>query len=219
MTAVSPKKRVLLVDDHALFREGLSMIISSQPDMEVVGEAGDGLEGVVKAEALKPDLILMDIQMPGCDGLDATRQIKRTTPDAIIVILTVRGDEEKLFNAIKFGAQGYLLKNMHASELVDMLRRAIAGDAALSPGLAGRMLEEFRRLSRLEIKADDQNELSTRELEILGLVAQSLTDKEIAAACSLSIHTVKTHLRSILTKLQVNGRKEAARLAREKGLV
>ncbi len=221
MNEATRRTRVLLVDDHALFREGLGMIISSQPDMEVVGEASDGLEAVVKTEALKPDLVLMDIQMPGCDGLEATRQIKRSAPDTIVVMLTVRSDDEKLFMAIQNGAQGYLLKNMHSAELMAMLRRALEGDAAISPALAGRMLEEFRRLSRLDRKSEpgDAAELSAREQEILGQVAQGLTDKEIAAVLSLSIHTVKTHLRNILAKLQVGGRKEAARLAKEKGLV
>ncbi len=227
MTESPRRTRVLLVDDHALFREGLGMIIASQPDMEVVGEAGDVLEAVVKTAALRPDLVLMDIQMPGCDGLEATRQIKRIAPDTIVVMLTVRSDDEKLFAAIQNGAQGYLLKNMHSAELMAMLRRALEGDAAISPALAGRMLEEFRRLSRLgatlapgaKSEPGEAVELSAREQEILGQVAQGWTDKEIAAALSLSIHTVKTHLRNILAKLQVGGRKEAARLAREKGLM
>ncbi len=197
------------------------MIISSQPDMEVVGEASDGLEAVVKTSELKPDLVLMDIQMPGCDGLEATRQIKQHAPDTIVVMLTVRSDDEKLFTALKNGAQGYLLKNMHSSELLAMLRRALEGDAVISPALAGHMLEEFRRLSRLETKPEtgEPAELSAREQEILGLVAQGMTDKEICGALSLSIHTVKTHLRNILAKMQVSGRKEAARLAKDKGLV
>ncbi len=221
MNEIPRRMRVLLVDDHALFREGLGMIISSQPDMEVVGEASDGLEAVVKTSELKPDLVLMDIQMPGCDGLEATRQIKQHSPDTIVVMLTVRSDDEKLFTAIKNGAQGYLLKNMHSSELLAMLRRALEGDAVISPALAGHMLEEFRRLSRLETKPEtgDPVELSAREQEILGLVAQGMTDKEICGALSLSIHTVKTHLRNILAKMQVSGRKEAARLAKDKGLV
>lgn len=212
--------RVLLVDDHALFREGLAMIVAAQPDMQVVGEASDGLEAIVKAAALKPDLALLDIQMPGCDGLEAARQIKKARPETVIVMLTVRDDEEKLFQAIKNGAQGYLLKNMHANELVAMLRAALAGEAAITPRLAGRMLEEFRRLSTQAPATDGENvELSPRELDVLAQVAQGRTDKEIAASLSLSVHTVKTHLRSILGKLQVSGRREAARLARAKGLV
>lgn len=214
------KIRVLLVDDHALFREGLGMIISSQEDMNVVGEAADGLEAVVKAAELRPDLILMDIQMPGMDGIEATRRIQRENPGTTIVMLTVRDDEEKLFEAIKSGAQGYLLKKMNSSELVGMARRALAGEVAIPSRLAGQMLEEFRRLSRLEPRENEDHEgLSTREMDVLNQVALGKTDKEIAAALSLSVHTVKTHMRNILAKLQVSGRQEAARYAREKGMM
>lgn len=211
---------MLLVDDHALFREGLGMIISAQPDMEVIGEAGDGLEALVKAAELKPDLVLMDIQMPGVDGIEAVRRLKREIPATTIVMLTVRDDEEKLFEALKNGAQGYLLKNMHSAQLLEMIRRALQGEVAIPPLLAGKMLEEFRRLSRLEpLEPDELTGLSPRELEVLHLVSLGNTDKEIALALSLSLHTVKTHLRNILAKLQVSGRKEAARIAREKGLM
>jgi len=229
MSETAPR-RVLLVDDHALFREGLGMIIGGQPDLEVVGEAGDGLEAIVKTAELNPDLVLLDIQMPGCDGLEAARRIKQSHPDIVIVMLTVRDDEEKLFEAIKNGAQGYLLKNMHSHELIDMLRAALAGEAAIPPRLAGRMLEEFRRLSAVpgpdesrekpsRAASEEAAELSPRELDVLALVAQGLTDKEIAHSLSLSVHTVKSHLRNILAKLHVSGRREAARLARRKGLV
>lgn len=212
--------RVLLVDDHALFREGLGMIIASQPDLLVVGEASDGLEASIKAAALKPDLVLMDIQMPGMDGIEATRRIKKEVPTATIVMLTVRDDEEKLFDAIKSGAQGYLLKQMQSKELIDMVRRALAGEVAIPPRLAGRMLEEFRRLSQLEPReASEATSLTSRELDVLNQVAQGRTDKEIALILSLSIHTVKTHLRSILAKLQVSGRKEAVQMAKGKGLL
>jgi DNA-binding NarL/FixJ family response regulator len=213
--------RVLLADDHILFREGLAGIIASQSDMEVIGEASDGLEAVVKSEQLQPDLILMDIQMPGIDGLEATRKIKQKLPDTTIVMLTVRDDEKKLFEAIKNGAQGYLLKNIRSREMLEMLRGALQGEPAISPHLAGRMLEEFRRLSRaVPPSADDDERLLTqREQEVLGLVAQGLADKEISAALSISLHTVKTHLRNILSKLQVTSRYEAARLAKHKGLV
>lgn len=212
--------RVLLVDDHALFREGLGMIIASQPDLLVVGEASDGLEASIKAAALKPDLVLMDIQMPGMDGIEATRRIKKEVPTATIVMLTVRDDEEKLFDAIKSGAQGYLLKQMQSKELIDMVRRALAGEVAIPPRLAGRMLEEFRRLSQLEPREESEAiSLTSRELDVLNQVAQGRTDKEIALILSLSIHTVKTHLRSILAKLQVSGRKEAVQMAKGKGLL
>lgn len=215
--------RVLLADDHALFREGLAGIISAQPDLQVVGEANDGLEAFVKAQELKPDLILMDVQMPGMDGLEATRQIKQALPETIIVMLTVRDDDEKLFEALKNGAQGYLLKEIRSQEMLAMLRGAMRGEAALSPALAGRVLAEFRRMSR-QIpphrfsEEDELAELTPRELEVLTIVSQDASDKEIAARLMISVPTVKSHIRSILSKLHVNSRREAARMARSKGL-
>lgn len=214
------KTRILLADDHVLLREGLAGIINSQPDLEVIGEAADGLEAIVMANELKPDLVLMDIQMPGCDGIEATQKIKQALPETIIVILTVRDDEERLFTALKNGAQGYLLKNMRSSDMLQMLREAIKGSIAIPPHLAGRMLEEFRRLSQIAgSEPIDDLGLSTREREVLGLVAQGLGDKEIAERLSISLYTVKSHLRNILAKLQVGSRWAAAWLARDKGLL
>jgi NarL family two-component system response regulator LiaR len=152
------KIRVLLADDHSLFREGLANIMNAQPDFEVVGEAGDGLEVLVKARELAPDLVVMDISMPGCDGVEATQQIMSEFPDMTIVMLTVRDEDEKLFEAIKSGARGYLLKSISSRELVSMLRRAVSGDAAISPALGGRMLEEFRRLARQEHFSPDERD-------------------------------------------------------------
>ena len=218
--------RVLLADDHALFREGLAGIINAQPDLEVVGEANDGLEAVVKAQELKPDLILMDVQMPGMDGLEATRQIKQVLPGTIIVMLTVRDDDEKLFEALKNGAQGYLLKDIQSKEMLAMLRGALKGEAALSPSMAGRVLKEFRRIgARLSAHSwDDDNdeelvELTKRELEVLTVAARGASDKEIADELVISIHTVKSHMRNILSKLHVNTRREAAKVAKNKGLL
>jgi DNA-binding NarL/FixJ family response regulator len=215
-----PPIRILLADDHTLFREGLAGILDSQPDLDVVGEAGDGVEALVKAKELLPDLILMDILMPGCDGLEATKQIKQELPDVTIVILTVRDDEEKLFQAIKNGAQGYLLKSMSSKLIVKLLRGAMQGEAAITPEMAGRMLEEFRRLSReVPLENDVNADLTRRELEILSKVATGATDKEIADELTISIHTVKSHMRNILAKLHVGTRREATRIARHKGLV
>jgi DNA-binding NarL/FixJ family response regulator len=213
--------RVLLADDHALFREGLASIITTQPDMVVVGEADDGLEALVKAQELKPDLILMDITMPGGDGLEATYKIKTALPDTVIVVLTVHSDEERLFQAIKNGAQGYLLKNIRSETMLELIRGALRGEAAITPGLAGYMLEEFRRLSYG--KPDDDSKpvetLTFREQEVLAQVSTGASDKEIAESLSISLYTVKSHMRNILSKLHVNSRYEAARVARHKGLV
>jgi len=212
---------VLLADDHALFREGLASIINAQPDMEIVGEAQDGLEAVIKTQALMPDLVLMDVQMPGMDGLEATRQIKRALPETIIIMLTVRDDDEKLLAALKAGAQGYLLKDIRARELLRRLHGALEGEAALNPRMAGQVLKEFRRMSRrmpLESQAE-RSVLTQRELDVLSLAAQGAGDKEIAGALVISLYTVKSHMRNILAKLAVSTRQEAARLARHRGLI
>jgi DNA-binding NarL/FixJ family response regulator len=212
--------RVLLADDHALFREGLAGIINSQPDMHVIGEANDGLEAFVKAQELKPDLILMDVQMPGMDGIESARQIKQVLPQTIIVMLTVRGDDNMLFEALKNGAQGYLLKEIRSPSMLEMLRGALRGEAALSPALAGRVLSEFRRLSKGGIPEKDQEgALTEREHQVLLQSSKGATDKEIATALNISLNTVKTHMRNILAKLQVRTRREAARAAQAKGIL
>jgi DNA-binding NarL/FixJ family response regulator len=213
--------RTLLADDHSLFREGLANILSAQPDFEVVGEASDGLEVLIKARKLEPDLILMDVGMPGCDGVEATQRVKNELPDVTIVMLSVSDENDKIFEAIKSGAQGYLLKSIRSRELVGLLRGAVRGDAAITPSLGGRMLEEFRRLSQqaLQLPPDQNVALTQREQEVLSLVAEGASDKEIAEALTLSVHTVKSHMRNILAKLHLNHRHEAALYAVREGLI
>lgn len=218
------KIRVLLADDHSLFREGLVNILNSQPDFEVVGEAGDGLEAIIMARKITPDLILMDVTMPGCDGLEATLQIKKEQPRVTIVMLTVRDEDENLFQAIRNGAQGYLLKSISSRDMIDMSRRAMRGEPAITPSLGGRMLEEFRRMSRLVSDGLDEvsrnaETLTAREQQILGLVAGGATNQEIAGNLSVSIHTVKSHLRKIMAKLHQAKRREAAYYALREGLI
>jgi DNA-binding NarL/FixJ family response regulator len=215
------KNRVLLADDHSLFREGLANIVNAQPDFEVVGEAGDGLEVLVKARELVPDLIVMDITMPGCDGVEATRRIKAELAAVTIVMLTVRDEDENLFEAIKSGAQGYLLKSIRSRDLVNLLRGAVQGEAAITPTLGGRMLEEFRRLSQRPHLPDEDEfvALTQREQEVLALVAEGFSDKEIGDALSISVHTVKSHMRNILAKLHLSHRHEAALYALREGLI
>jgi DNA-binding NarL/FixJ family response regulator len=213
-----PRARILLADDHELFRQGLAGLIEGQPDLQVAGQAGDGLEALALACAERPDLILMDIKMPICDGLEATRLIRAEWPEARIIMLTVHDDEEKLFEAIKAGATGYILKNVKSATFLGGVRKALAGEAVLPAKLALRLLEEFARLARQPSPppatpiGDDSN-LTLREQEVLALIAEGARDREIAAQLCLSVHTVKTHVRNILTKLHVTTRRQAAKWA------
>jgi DNA-binding NarL/FixJ family response regulator len=215
------KIRALLVDDHHLFREGLANILSSQSDFEVVGEASDGVEALIKVRQLKPDLILMDVTMPVCDGLEATQRIKYEFPDVTIVMLTVSDDNEQLFEAIRNGAQGYLLKSIKSREMLSLLRGAVRGEAAITPTLGGRMLEEFRRVSKRSVDYPQEAPatLSARETEVLSLVAEGASNKEIAQQLQVSIHTVKSHMRKILAKLHMDRRQEAVSYAKREGLI
>ena len=216
--------RILLADDHELFRQGLVSLINAEPDMEVVGQAGDGFEAVTLARDLQPNLIVLDISMPVCDGLEATRLIRAAAdlPDMQIIMLTVHDEDEKLFEAIKAGADGYLLKSAKSTNFLRSLRRIMAGEAVLPPKMAARLLKEFARLANRPgpvTSLEDVPDLTEREREVLKLIAAEARDKEIAAQLSLSLHTVKSHVRSILSKLQVVNRRHAAKLAAEYGLV
>lgn len=212
------RARILLADDHDLFRAGLAGLIDAQPDLQVVGQAEDGLEALSLMSELKPNLIVMDIKMPVCDGLEATRLIRAEVPDAKIVMLTVHDEDEKLFEAIKAGASGYLLKDTKSADFLDGIRRALTGEAVLPPKLASRLLDEFARLSKSASPAPSaSSDLTPRELEVLNLIATGATDKEIATELSLSQHTVKSHVRSILSKLHAINRRHAADLAGQHG--
>jgi len=212
--------RILLVDDHVLFRKGVTALLSSRQDMQVVGEAGDGLEAIALARGTLPDVILMDIGMPKCDGLEATRRIKREMPYAKIVILTVSDEDQHLFEAIKSGAQGYLLKNLEPYQLYDMLESISRGEAPLSGAMAAKILEEFTRPDQGSAQEPEaRDELTTREIDVLELVAEGKTNKEIASSLVISENTVKIHLRNILEKLHLQNRIQAAVYAVRQGLV
>ncbi len=210
--------RVLLVDDHALFREGVRAHLAEEDDFEVVGEAAGGREAVALARELMPDLILMDISMPEGNGIAATREIKRTLPYVKIVMLTVSDTDQNLFDALKSGAQGYLLKNVQPEVLVSSLRGVSFGETPISPKMAPKILQEFARLSN-ESNFDSAAEPTPREKEVLVLVAKGATNKEIAATLSIAENTVKNHLRNIMEKLHLQNRAEAAAFAVRAGLV
>ena len=206
--------KVLLADDHPLILDGLHDLLVSN-GIKVVGTARDGMEVVEKARTVHPDLILMDIQMPRLDGVAALRKIKAEQREVKVVILTVSAEDEHLFDAIKSGACGYLLKSQTAKELLALLGEAERGEVALSPGLAGRILREFGRQAGA---ASPPGRLSAREKEVLELVAQGLTYKEVAAKLFLSERTIKFHMGQILDRLHLKNRSDAVEYARTAGL-
>lgn len=221
-----PRQRVLLVDDHSLFREGMTGLLSYEEDFEVVGQAANGEEALHAAREMMPDIVLMDIDMPVLDGLEATRRLMREMPYLKVVMLTVHEDDDTLFDAIKAGAQGYLVKSIRSAEMLVLLRGLARGEAAITRGMATRILREFARTGptatlgeAVTPGAAPESVLSLREQEVLQLVAQRFTNKEIAARLVLSEYTVKNHLRNILSKLHLRSRTEAARYAIGHGIV
>lgn len=199
--------RLLIVDDHALFREGLVALLAYQDDFAVVGEAEDAEGALDRARARAPDIVLMDVELPGEDGVSATRRLKTALPAVAVVMLTVRDDSQTLFEAITAGAQGYLVKNMRSRELLERLRGLARGEAAISRRLATRILEEVRGEGE---PTGFEEALTARELEVLELVAARLANAEIARRLAISEHTVKNHLKSILAKLHLRNRHQAA---------
>jgi DNA-binding NarL/FixJ family response regulator len=211
--------RVLLVDDHLLFRKGLGRLLDAQPDFEVVGEAADGLEAVEQVRSLHPDLVLMDIRMPNCDGLEATRRIKSQMEDVRVVLLTVSDDERDLASAVRYGADGYLLKDLLPETLFQHLRGLIAGETPISRAMTGKLFRQLAGQSRSTTQPAVTNVLSTRECEVLALVVDGYSNQDIAEELGIARNTVKNHLRSILAKLGVKNRTQAAAYAVSQGLV
>jgi DNA-binding NarL/FixJ family response regulator len=209
--------RVLLVDDHALFLEGLKNLLSAR-GIQVVGTARDGLDALDKVRALHPDVVLMDIQMPRCNGLQATRLIKAELPEIKIVMLTVSGEDDDLFEAIKSGASGYVLKNLDAARFFDLLSGLEQGQAALSPGLAAKIMQEFARQSAAPAALPSE-QLTPKQIELLALVAQGNTYKEVAAALNLSEPTIKYHMGEIIKRLHLKNRAQAIAYAERMGLL
>jgi len=210
--------RVLLVDDHTLFRKGLVGLLERDKEFQVVGEAENGAEAINKAKQFKPDLVVMDIHMPGTNGIDATRRIRELLPSTKVVILTVSEKDKDLFEAIKSGAHGYLSKTLEPDEFYTMLRGVFEGEAPISRVTASKILSEFA--AQVARKSENlEDELSARERDVLQLLATGLTNKEIGRKLAMAENTVKTHLKNILNKLHLQNRVQAATFAHQKGLV
>ncbi|MDX1383901.1 MAG: response regulator transcription factor [Thermoanaerobaculia bacterium] len=208
--------RILIADDHALFSDGLASLLQAE-GYEIAGQATNGRQAVEMTLRIKPDLVLMDLTMPELDGLGATRLIKADAPDVKVVILTAVEDDDKLFEAIKYGAEGYLVKNLESDQFLSLLRRVAAGEPGLSPGVARKLLAEFAHPRRTR---EDPDALTSREMEVLELLVQGVTtNRKLARTLGVSENTVKFHVRNILDKLHVNNRAQVVSYALRNRLV
>jgi DNA-binding NarL/FixJ family response regulator len=214
-----PAVRVLIVDDDDLMRAGLRGVLSSDPAIEVVGEAGDGREAAYRTRLLRPDVVLMDVRMPDLDGISATRELLATFPEARVVILTTFEQDDYIFGALTAGASGFLLKRTRPEELIAAIHTIAAGDSLLSPSVTSRVIERMAGQPTLDGARDPRlAELTPRETEVLELIARGLSNGEIAAELVIGESTVKTHLKRVLAKLQVRDRVQAVIFAYESGL-
>jgi DNA-binding NarL/FixJ family response regulator len=209
--------RILIVDDHTLFREGVRAILKAVSDFEIVGEAATGEEAIDKVSTLKPDIILMDIQMPDINGVEATNKILKEHPEMGIIILTMLEDDDSLFSALRAGARGYVLKGADKAEMVKSIRAVANGEALFGPAIANRLTRFFKNPGRMK-KQSAFPELTDREFEVLELIAKAHNNQEIAENLHISIKTVSNHISNVFNKLQVADRTEAIFKARDAGL-
>ncbi|HEX6392437.1 MAG TPA: response regulator transcription factor [Acidimicrobiales bacterium] len=214
--------RVLIADDQALFRRGLYVVLGTEENIEVVAEAEDGEQAILKAEEMAPDVVLMDVRMPRVNGIEAASRIRETLPSTKILMLTVSDEEDDLYEAIKAGANGYLLKEISVEEVASAIRAVVQGQSLISPSMASKLLNEFNSLAR---QAADRREqlpapvLTARELEVLKLVARGMSNRDVADQLYISENTVKNHVRNILEKLHLHSRMEAVMYAVRKRLL
>jgi len=208
--------RILIVDDHPLIREGLRAVLETQPDMELVGEARDGNEAVIRAGALKPDVILMDLSLPEKDGLEATRQILYNDPSVRVLVLSNYLDDDKVFNVLKAGAKGYILKETFPQELRQAVRNVYQGKSALDPAIQRKLVDHLSQVASSDSEGDVG--LTERELEVLRLMAQGFSNQQIAENLSVADGTVRFHVSNILRKLELENRTQAVLYALQKGL-
>jgi DNA-binding NarL/FixJ family response regulator len=212
--------RILIADDQALFREGLRTLLSVQPDFEVVGEASNGEEAIRIAVQTQPTVVLMDVRMPVMNGVAATARLKSVLPDSRVIVLTTFDDDEAIFDGLKAGAVGYMLKDVSSEKLSEAIRAAARGDYFLLPSITAKVVAEFSRLAKAALPVREiPNPLSGREVEILGLVSKGLSNREIANQLVISEGTVKNHLTSILAKLDARDRMQATLKAKELGIL
>ncbi|MGH9063152.1 MAG: response regulator [Acidimicrobiales bacterium] len=211
--------RVLIADDQELFRRGLSAVLSAAGGLEVVGEAGNGEEAAARAAELAPHVVLMDIRMPRRDGIEAIRLIRALSPATKVLVVTVSDEECDLFDAVKAGASGYLLKEVSAEEIVAAVRAVVAGQSLIPPSMASKLLAEFASLARRAEERLPSPSLTARELEVLGLAARGMSNRDIAVALYIAENTVKNHMRNILEKLHLHSRMQAVMYAVRERLI
>lgn len=211
--------RILIVDDHTLFRSGIKALLQRQEDFEVVGEAGDGLEGLKRAKSLQPDVVLLDLHMPGIGGREAVKLLSEEVPACNVLLLTVSEDAEDLIETIRAGACGYLLKNIETDFLLNAIRSAARGESVVSPQMTGKLMMGVRMGKEGVAQEDDREKLSPREKDIIALLVKGVSNKEMAHTLNVAESTIKIHVQNILKKLHLTSRVQAAVYAVEHGLV
>jgi DNA-binding NarL/FixJ family response regulator len=209
--------RVLLVEDHVVVRQGIKALFSDEPDLEIVGEADDGRAALQSVSELEPDVVLMDISMPGLNGIEATRQIRQSYPEVKVVVLSMHSNEEYVFQVLRAGASGYVLKQSDSSEVLTAIRAALAGGSFLSPPISRTVIDDYVRRAEARGGDDDLELLTSREREVLQLLAEGLSNREIAEQLNISIKTVETHRSNMMNKLGVSSKTDLVKYALRKG--
>jgi two-component system response regulator NreC len=211
------KAKVLLVEDHVIVRQGIKALFSDEPDLEIVGEADDGRAALQSVSELEPDVVLMDISMPGLNGIEATRQIRQNHPEVKVVVLSMHSNEEYVFQVLRAGASGYVLKQSDSSEVLTAIRAALAGGSFLSPPISRTVIDDYVRRAEARGGDEDLELLTSREREVLQLLAEGLSNREIAEQLNISIKTVETHRSNMMGKLGVSSKTELVKYALRKG--